>query len=296
MSRVEQINGEIAVITVCQPMNGDVNVYVIKKEKVTLIDCGHPSPDSQNELLSALDQLGLKPENIDQIVLTHRHIDHVGALVCEQATFDRAYVAAPYGSLEPIVHLDELEHIKLCIPEQHVSEVIDDAFLQAYRSYYSYYKPLRIDRIVREGDRIDIGGGEHLLVMETPGHSRDHISLLHDASGTLFGGDVLLHNGPPLIQCLDSYRKSMEKIISSGAAVVLPGHGKEIHNVNETVAQTVDRLIATDQKLIEAWNRNVRTPYELALEFTGGRVHRGLRFFIGVVLTHLDQLKRNDQI
>ncbi|TMV50090.1 MBL fold metallo-hydrolase [Paenibacillus mesophilus] len=296
MGRVEQFNSKIAAITVSQPMNGDVHVYVIRKEKVTLIDCGHPSPESLDELFSGLDQLGLKPENIDQILLTHRHIDHVGALVCERAYFGHANVVASYGSLEPIVHLDELDRMKRHIPEQHVAEVIDEAFLQAYRTYYSYYRPLRIDRMVREGDRIDIGDGQHLLVLETPGHSRDHISLLHAESGTLFGGDILLHNGPPLIQCLDSYRKSMEKINSSGADVVLPGHGKEIHNVNETVAQTTDRLTATDQKIIEAWNRNVRTPYELALEITGGRVHRGLRFFIGVVLTHLDELKRNHQI
>jgi glyoxylase-like metal-dependent hydrolase (beta-lactamase superfamily II) len=296
LSRVEQLNGEIAVITVSQPMNGDVNVYVIKQEKVTLIDCGHPSPDSQNELLSGLDQLGLKPDNIDQILLTHRHIDHVGTLVCERSHFDHAKVIASYGSVEPIVHLEELDNIKRHIPEERVAELIDDAFLQAYKSYYSYYKPLRIDRMVREGERIDIGGNEHLSVMETPGHSRDHISFLHAETGTLFGGDVLLHNGPPLVQCLDSYRKSIDRINQCGAGVVLPGHGKEIHNSNETVAQTVDRLNATDQKIIEAWKRNVQTPYELALEFTGGRVHRGLRFFIGVVLTHLDQLKRNNQI
>jgi glyoxylase-like metal-dependent hydrolase (beta-lactamase superfamily II) len=295
VSQVEKISGELAKITVKQPMQGDVNAYVFRNEQVTLIDCGHPSPDSQAELLSGLLQLGLKPEDIDQIVLTHRHIDHVGGIVCEYDYFDRAKVVAPVGPLEPIIRLDALERVKSCIPQQHINEVIDDVLYDAFRSYYYYAKPVRVDSQVREGDKIDIGG-EQLTVMETPGHSIDHISLLHEESGYLIGGDVLLLHGPPMIQSLDSYTKSMEKIRNCGAGIVYPGHGKEIHNIHEAVALTLDRLAATDQKILDALKRSMHTPFSLALEFTGGKTHKGIRFFLEVVLAHLERMNANNEI
>ncbi|MDF2713963.1 MAG: fold metallo-hydrolase [Paenibacillus sp.] len=295
MSQVEEISDELAKITVKQPMQGDVNVYVFRKERVTIIDCGHPSPDTQAELLSGLNQLGLKPEDIDQVVLTHRHIDHVGGIVCQYDNFDRAKVIALAGPSEPIIQLDALERVKSYIPQQHVNEIIDDALYDAFRSYYSFAKPLRVDSRVREGDKIDIGG-EQLTVIETPGHCIDHISLLHEKSGSLIGGDVLLPQGPPMIQSLDSYMKSMEKIRSCGAKVVHPGHGKEIHDIHEAVSLTVNRLAATDQKILDALKRNINTPFSLALEFTGGKTHRGIRFFLEVVLTHLERMNANNEI
>lgn len=48
----------------------------------------------------------------------------------------------------------------------------------------------------------------------------------------------------------------------------------------------------TDLKIIDAIRQGAGTPYELALKFTGGKIHRGVKFFLEIVVAHLERLNR----
>jgi glyoxylase-like metal-dependent hydrolase (beta-lactamase superfamily II) len=295
MRQTEKINEHIWRIPVSQPIQGDVFVYVINYNKVTLIDCGHPSSDSQSDLISGLAAAGLTPQDINQIILTHRHIDHVGGLVSHDSIFDKAEVIAYPGPEKPIVSLDTLERIKQYIPQECVNQIIDGTTTEMNKNYYQYHRPLHINTFVKDGDSINIGE-EELKIMFTPGHSPDHISLLHKKTGTLLGGDILLHNGPPSIHHLDLYMNSLNRLDNCEINKTLPGHGPVIFDHKETINQTKKRIEMTDQRIIEAIYNGSQTPYDLALQFTGGKVHRGVRFFIEVVLTHLERLYQNKKL
>ena len=57
---------------------GPVQIYLIEGDPVTLIDTGVRSEASRVALESALDLLGLALEDVQRIVLTHSHADHLG--------------------------------------------------------------------------------------------------------------------------------------------------------------------------------------------------------------------------
>ena len=89
--------------------------------------------------------------------------------------------------------------------------------------------PFEISDYVKEDDRIDLGLGQELQVISTPGHSPDSISFLDERKRLLFVGDVF-YQGPILLHRpetnLHDYLISLEKLakISSKVDLILPGH------------------------------------------------------------------------
>ena len=82
------INSKIFPIVISTPFAvGDVYCYLIKDEKNVLVDCGHKSQSSYEQLKLALQKQGLTVKDIDEIWLTHGHPDHFGqaALLAEQS-------------------------------------------------------------------------------------------------------------------------------------------------------------------------------------------------------------------
>ena len=80
------------------------NVTLVQDEGVLLlVDLG--APDRQQALLDALSRHGIKPGNIDFIVLTHLHIDHIGAL----GLFPGTNIVVPEGTAIG-------SHLKFCNP------------------------------------------------------------------------------------------------------------------------------------------------------------------------------------
>ena len=73
--------GDIAKIVLPTPFAvGDVNVYLVKGEELSLIDAGPQTEEAKQVLDRNLSELGYSISDIDQVVLTHHHPDHAGML------------------------------------------------------------------------------------------------------------------------------------------------------------------------------------------------------------------------
>jgi len=155
-------------------------------------------------ILETVQQTGL---SISMIVITHAHMDHVGALreVQEKTNAKFAVHEAEKGFLfsAPMRMLTSLG----------VSPV---------------KSPPRPDRLLKDGDRLDIGD-LHFEVLHTPGHSSGGICL--SGHGVVFSGDTLFNLG---IGRTDFPGMSHERLIKSiheklmvlpDETVVYPGHG-----------------------------------------------------------------------
>ena len=170
-----------------QGQSAVIAVYVIDTTTgFALVDCGPGS--TVPALLEGLDALGLDPERLRQIVLTHIHLDHAGA----------------GGEL-----LQRFPAATLYVHEVGAPHMIDPSRLlsSAQRIYgadmdtlWGSITPAPPERLVVVSDCDELNVGDRRLrVLYTPGHAQHHIALHEPDTGTVFAGDVAGVRIPPAV-------------------------------------------------------------------------------------------------
>jgi hydroxyacylglutathione hydrolase len=139
------------------------NCYLIRRDgsdRAVIIDPG----DEAQKLLGAIEQLGV---TLDAILLTHTHIDHVGAVA-------------------PIAKATDTE---VWVP-QIEKPVLDD--VNAFNPFPDIgpFESYDAEHTVAGGEKLELAGFE-IDVVFTPGHSPGHVTYAIPDEGALFSGDVL---------------------------------------------------------------------------------------------------------
>ncbi len=179
------------------------NCYIVgsqSNKEGMIIDPG----DEAKRILKKVEELKL---DIKLIVLTHGHIDHTGALK-EVGEATGAAVA---------VHTDDAQSLGRGV-----------SLISVLMPGLSYPTPPPPDRLLKDGDSIDIGD-LHFLVLHTPGHSPGGICLLGE--GIVFSGDTLFNYGigrsdlpgGSHSQLMDSLQTKLMTLPDD--TIVYPGHG-----------------------------------------------------------------------
>lgn len=186
---------------------GSVQIHVVESDPLTLIDVGLDTPESLSALESALDELGAAVEDVQRVVLTHYHRDHMGLV---QTLRERGV------SLEVWAHVDDVAMIESfslerCTRIDASGELLceygvppDLVGLQAeqlrrwLRDEPPRCRPTHVDRRVRAGERIPFKDFE-LEVIHAPGHTAGHILLHEPESGALITGDHVMVGTAPTI-------------------------------------------------------------------------------------------------
>ena len=197
--------------------------YVIKDRGCIMIDGG--PPNSEHAIENWFQSIPIRPEEIQLIVLTHGHADHVGA----------ALGAKRITSAEIAIHeydRDILENGTLAWPTAvtiwgHVVRAAMTPFKAMLR-----FPEVQADLVLRdEGlslDKYGIAG----RVIHTPGHTRGSVSVLLETGDAFVG--CLAHNNLPFrfnpglpifAEDMDRLRDSWAKLLDQGARTIYPGHG-----------------------------------------------------------------------
>jgi len=152
---------------------------IVDQGRVAIVDTG--SNDSLAPTLAALASLGLTPEEVDYIVLSHVHLDHAGGAGRFMAACANArLVVHPRGAR----HMADPSKLYAAVEAVYGAD-------EAHR-LYGELLPVPAERILaaEDGQVLPLGERE-LLVLHTPGHARHHLCLFDRASRGAFTGDVL---------------------------------------------------------------------------------------------------------
>ncbi|TXT21253.1 MAG: beta-lactamase-like protein [bacterium] len=158
---------------------------IVEDGGVAIVDTGtnHAVPS----VLAELRGLGLGPEAVDYVIVTHVHLDHAGAA----------------GAL-----LQNCPNAKLVVHPKGARHMIDPAKLVAgsiavygrehFYAHYGDIVPAPAERVIEAGDgfRLDFRG-RTLSFLDTPGHARHHYCIHDQRSNSLFTGDTFGISYPP---------------------------------------------------------------------------------------------------
>jgi len=155
---------------------GFLGSYVIKSDLIALVDIGPAS--SVNALLAGLTELKIKPHEVNYILSTHIHLDHMGGL-------GQALKSMPNAQV--IVHEKGLRH--LANPEKLWQGSL--ATLGIIAQAYGQPEPAASNRLIQAEDGMIIDlGNKQIEVFLTPGHAPHHLSFYDRKRGRLFSGEA----------------------------------------------------------------------------------------------------------
>jgi glyoxylase-like metal-dependent hydrolase (beta-lactamase superfamily II) len=151
--------------------------YLIPAARPTLIECGPAL--SIDSVIAALDELGLEPDDLAYLVVSHIHLDHAGGA---------GDVARAFGAAKVVVSEIGAPHL---VDPQRLNASSRRVYGDLMDTIYGECTPIDADRMIGVGERaeLDLGGGRVLDLLATPGHAKHHISVLDRDSGALFVGD-----------------------------------------------------------------------------------------------------------
>lgn len=280
---------------------GPVQVYVIDRDPLTLIDTGVKTPESRAQLEAALATLGHRPGAVRRVLLTHYHGDHLGQVESIRG-------AGP--GLEVCAHVDEVAMIEGFSPERNeqiaehtalfrdhgVDERTNDERAAWLRERIATEPVLceatRVDRVLRDADRVEFDGFE-LQVRHVPGHTAGHVVYEHAESGTQLTGDHVMGNavpsttsyytsslpdpGDPLgrrprFRGLPSYLESLRRLRRLSVRTLLPSHG----GVLTRGERAIDEALLFYDVRIQRIERGLRTLAAMGQEVTAWDLFRAL--------------------
>ncbi len=222
----------------------DSHAYVIgdlSSRDLTLIDPGLMGKGDYK--IDAIQEMGIEPEAIKRVIMTHTHLDHIGCLPEFLQRLSWAEIWMHRLEAEPLQKGDEKTVYGM------------EMFREMCNTQYAL-KPgaftFRVNRKLEDGERLDIGGMVW-EVLHIPGHSMGSIGLYYDPEGILIPGDVIYADYAIGRFDLHGARASdlMKSLIRLGELEVhmlLPGHNRIVENlppgyVQETARQWEPYLV-----------------------------------------------------
>jgi glyoxylase-like metal-dependent hydrolase (beta-lactamase superfamily II) len=293
---------------------GRVNCYLIEDDPLTLVDAGPNSGTSLTELEKALAAHDRKVEDLERIVLTHQHIDHIGLAQiladrsgAEVCALDRlAPWLARFGSeMDADDEFSEAVMLRNGIPHDiAIALRAVTAQFRAWGSSVQVTRPLAPGEVLTFADR-------SWRVHHRPGHSPSDTVFHDEATGVLLGGDHLIKHisSNPLIsrpleggrpedrpQALITYMASMKATRAMDLQIAFSGHGDPVEDHRALIDERLEAHERRVRKIAGIVAGGPKSGFEIAQEMWGNVAVTQAYLTLSEVLGHVDLLLERGEV
>lgn len=284
-----------------------VNAYLINSGVLTLVDPGPKTTKAINALDSALEKLGVSLKNMERLIFTHRHVDHIGMgnrikMISNAETYihesEKEAASNFYEEFDKTVKSFLTPVAEAGVPQD---------ILERLPAYYGIIKdvcePVEIDRALKDGDTLNFGE-MNLKVIHCPGHSMGSICLYENRRKVLFTGDHVLKEitpnpfasglseHPTLKRYLDSLKKVEKLSVETG----LPGHGGLIYDFPLVVQDLYAHHESRKKLVAQILTTGPKTPFEVSQEMFGNLPMSEILLGLAEAAGHLEELSTENRV
>ncbi len=276
MKQIEPIRIELSLGI----MFPSVNCYLVEGDPLTLVDCGLDGAENWAKLQATLAENGYKVNDIEQILITHEHRDHIG-LLPQLLEHSNAIIRAPQMIKGWFEQPDELmrSYLNFSIhlfdtigfPEQLKKDSLQ--YIELMRTYPAVNDSSRF-AFFKAGDTVEMGNTTW-EILNTPGHCPTQFVFVQAEQERIFSSDMLLPLAPmPIVvedpnqegkpipalrQLLDSF----ERLKVYNFQKVYPGHGPVFENANTIIDKQLARIEQRKEECLSYYQAGHKTVYEI---------------------------------
>lgn len=285
---------------------GPVNVYLLEEENLTLVDTGPLTEEAWQTLNQGIRDIGYEVKDIQQVVLTHHHIDHCGLLErVRRASGARTF---SHPQAVPYVELNEgfMEfHARFFYELYHECDVPEESIIfinQFHNQAMSFSERSQIDGWLKHEKALP-----HLpdwRVLYTPGHSQSQISLYRADDRVMIAGDHIIKHissnariEPPMDQSrnrpltLVQYRTALEMCADMDIEIIFSGHGEAVTDHRKLILQRLQKNWLRTEKLRGLLLDGEKTTYQLTTLLFPHVYQKELPLALSETLGHIDLLQ-----
>lgn len=255
---------------------GRVNTFVAGK---TVVDPGPDSEAAWETLVDGLDEHGLAPEDVEQVLITHSHLDHFGlaAKLRDRGARVFAHPDAARVIRDYRADLDRQQaFFEPFLNRCGVGPETARTVVQLPEAFLEYAPPVETDVELQAGDTVTVDGTT-LMVDALSGHAPGELLFAFEAEGerrAIVGDHVLGHITPnPFLQqppegseerprVLPAFNRSLDRLKAEGYDTFLPGHGEYL---DEPAARITEIREAHEQRTEDVYDLldEPRTPLDV---------------------------------
>ena len=290
-----------------------VNSFLIKGEENVLIDCGEDTDESFKALVEGVNSNGLHINEIDKIIVTHAHVDHIGMAGRVAAASDAKVWVNEWThpwAVDPDSMWQQREN--LMIPSlleyfhPDMREIVRTTYTGFMKRMSDYWKAIPEEKVnvYPSSGQMSLAGTSY-EILYLPGHTQTQTAFFNRENGDFISADMLLRITPTpvvepliddpskrnkgIIQMLDSYKRLLELPLGT----IYPGHYDVFDNAHILIESQLKRIEHRKNECLSIIESGINSFFDMIQKLYKNRMH--MPAFI-MLIGYLDLLENEGAI